>query len=40
MKSTQEVQDHHLQCFGEGDLEGILSDYIPDAILFLPTGPC
>jgi ketosteroid isomerase-like protein len=40
MRSTQEVLDHHLQCFGEGDLEGILSDYTSDVILFMPTGPC
>jgi len=27
MVSTKDVLDHHLKCFGEGDLEGILSDY-------------
>jgi ketosteroid isomerase-like protein len=37
--STKSVIDHHLQCFGEGDLEGILSDYAPDAVLFTPAGP-
>lgn len=39
MTSTQEVLDHHLECFGEGDLDGILSDYATDAILFTPDGP-
>lgn len=39
MHSTREVLDHHLKCFGEGDLEGILSDYAPDAVLFTPDGP-
>ncbi len=28
-----------MKCFGEGDLEGILSDYAPDAVLFTPDGP-
>ncbi len=39
MASTQEILDHHLQCFGEGDLSGILSDYTPEAVLFTPDGP-
>jgi hypothetical protein len=39
MVSTKNVIDHHLKCFGEGDLQGILSDYAPDAILFTPAGP-
>ena len=39
MPSTKEVLDHHLKCFGAGDLEGVLSDYSSDAILFVPTGP-
>ncbi len=39
MHSTKEVLDHHLKSFGEGDLEGILSDYAPDAVLFTPKGP-
>ena len=36
---TKEVLDHHLQCFAEGDLEGILSDYAPEAVLFTQNGP-
>ena len=39
MASTKEVLDHHLACFGDGDLDGILSDYDPDAVLFTPDGP-
>ncbi len=39
MKTTQEVLDNHLRCFGKGDLNGILSDYAPMAILFTPNGP-
>src|SRR5262245_11214369 len=36
MYSTKDVIDHHLKCFGEGDLQGILSDYAPGAVLFTP----
>jgi ketosteroid isomerase-like protein len=39
MASTKDVLDHHLKCFGECDLKGILSDYAPGAILFTPNGP-
>ncbi len=39
MASTNEVLNHHLKCFGEGDLQGILSDYAPGAVLFTPDGP-
>ena len=39
MASTKEVLDHHVKCFGESDIEGILSDYAPDALLFTPAGP-
>jgi len=39
MASTKEVLDHHLKCFGEGDLEGILSGYAQHAVLFTPEGP-
>jgi hypothetical protein len=38
MTSTKNVIDHHLKCFGEGDLKGILSDYAPGAVLFTPDG--
>ena len=39
MISTQGVLDHHLKCFSEGNLEGIISDYAPSAVLFMPSGP-
>jgi ketosteroid isomerase-like protein len=39
MASTKGVLDHHLECFGAGDLKGILSDYAAEAILFTPNGP-
>lgn len=39
MASTKDVVDHHLKCFDEGDLNGILSDYAPGAVLFTPDGP-
>ncbi len=37
--STSDVLDHHLKCFGENDVDGILADYSADAVLFSPTGP-
>ena len=39
MASTKDVLNHHLKCFGEGDLEGILSDYALGATMFTPDGP-
>ena len=39
MPSTKDVLDHHVRCFGAGDLDGILSDYAPNAVLFTPEGP-
>jgi ketosteroid isomerase-like protein len=39
MASTKDVLDHHLKCFDEGDLNGILSDYAPGAVLFTRDGP-
>jgi len=39
MRATQDVLENHLKCFGEGDLEGILSDYARGAVLFTPNGP-
>lgn len=38
MSSTQDVLHHHLKCFGEGNVDGILSDYSSDAVLFMPTA--
>ncbi len=39
MDSAKDVVDHHLKSFAEGNLDGILSDYAPTAILFTPNGP-
>ncbi|HEY7317188.1 MAG TPA: nuclear transport factor 2 family protein [Candidatus Binatia bacterium] len=39
MDSTKDVLERHLKCFGEGDLNGILSDYAPGAVLFTSNGP-
>lgn len=38
MTSTEEILSHHLKCFAEGDLEGVLSDYGPDAVFFTRKG--
>jgi ketosteroid isomerase-like protein len=38
-KRVKHVLDHHLNSFAEGDLNGILSDYATDAVLFTPDGP-
>jgi ketosteroid isomerase-like protein len=35
---TNDVLDHHLKCFAENDLDGILADYSLDAVLFLSDG--
>src|SRR5262245_24075873 len=35
-RSAREVVDHHVRCFRDGDIEGILSDYSDEAILFTP----
>jgi ketosteroid isomerase-like protein len=39
MASTTDVLNHHLKCFGANDLDGVLDDYSPDAVLFTPSGP-
>jgi SnoaL-like domain len=36
MTSTKEVIERHLRSFHDGDIERILEDYSPDAILFTP----
>jgi ketosteroid isomerase-like protein len=38
MASTTDVLDHHLKAFDQGDLNGVLSDYAPDAIFFTKDG--
>jgi ketosteroid isomerase-like protein len=37
--TTEEVLQRHVKCFLDGDLEGIVSDYSADAVLFTPNGP-
>lgn len=39
MASTNDILDHHLKCFQDGDLSGVLSDYAPDAVLFTRDRP-
>jgi hypothetical protein len=39
MSSTQEALDHHLDCFGRGDLDGILAHYSSTAVMFTPRPP-
>jgi SnoaL-like protein len=38
MISTKDIIDRHLKAFDEGDLNGILSDYAPGAVMFTPDG--
>ncbi len=39
MESTSDVLNRHLRSFAERDIDGVLADYSPDAVLFSPTGP-
>ena len=39
MATVKEVLDNHIAAFGRGDLDGILADYAPDAVLFTARGP-
>ena len=34
MTSTKAILDNHLSSFFERDLQGVLSDYAPDAVMF------
>ena len=38
MRSTDDVLNHHLEAIRRGDVDAILSDYAPDAVLFRPDG--
>lgn len=38
MATTESVLAHHLEMFGEGDLDGLMEDYAADAILISRTG--
>lgn len=39
MSATKAVLHNHLASFGRRDLDGILADYAPTAVLFTPAGP-
>jgi ketosteroid isomerase-like protein len=39
MVSTSDVLDRHLKSFAERDVDGVLADYSPDAVLFVSDGP-
>jgi uncharacterized protein (TIGR02246 family) len=36
--STQAVVTHHLEGFFAHDLQAVLADYAPDAVMIVPTG--
>jgi ketosteroid isomerase-like protein len=38
MRTTTQVIDNHLKCFNDSDLDGILADYAPGAVLFTPEA--
>ena len=38
MSRPEDVLQHHLQCFGSGDLDGLLADYTPTSVLMTPQG--
>jgi len=38
MATTKDVLQNHLDAFGRGDMDGVLSDYAADAILFTNDG--
>ena len=38
MPTTSDVVNLHLKCFSEKNLDGVLADYEPDAVLFIPGG--
>jgi hypothetical protein len=39
MLSTSDVLDRHLKSFVELDLDGLLANYSPESVVFVPTGP-
>jgi len=39
MPTTNDVVNQHLKYFYEKNLDGVLADYSPDAVLFIPGGP-
>ena len=39
MPTTSDIVNQHLQSFAAKSLDGVLADYSPDAVLFIPGGP-
>lgn len=39
MSTPGAVIEQHLKCFSEHDLDGLLADYAPDAVFFVPGQP-
>jgi ketosteroid isomerase-like protein len=37
-ESTTDILNRHMKAFAERNLEGVLADYSPDAIMFVPAG--
>ena len=38
-EETEQVLQHHLQAFDQGDMDGVMSDYAENAVLLTPKGP-
>jgi ketosteroid isomerase-like protein len=38
MATTKDVLQNHMEAFGKGDVDRVLSDYAPDAVLFTNDG--
>jgi ketosteroid isomerase-like protein len=38
MKTTKDVVENNIRCFREADIDGILDDFSPDAIVITPTA--
>ncbi len=38
VESTTDVLNRHMKAFAERNLEGVLADYSPDAVMFVPAG--
>lgn len=38
MTTPLNIVDHHIASFAAGDLDGILSDFAPEAVVFTPDG--
>ena len=40
MRSTAEVFDHHVKCFADRDLDGVLADYSATRCFLAPKEHC